>query len=878
MNNRCKHSGTALAVSICVVRSLSAASLYWSGVGQDASLQNAANWSPAQPPASGDLLYWNGQQSGALNLTYSGAFGGANGVRLFLATNQAGSVSIALVDTASRVFRLATSGASTLDGGMLTLDGQDATVRAVFELGTAATGQTVTFNNNSTNTATFGEYTTIRKNSSATTQSITFRGSGTVRILGQINNLGGAGSVGVRTGRLLLEGTSLHTGNIDAESGIMEFTRAAAIGSAGNRIKLGQGDISGTLKYSGDDDVAIERQIAIGNGSDAANIGAGTINASGAGKLVFSAIPFNADATQSPAIARTLTLAGHSQADNEIQGAIRDNAAGTAAVALAKEGGGTWILSGTNTFSGATRVGSGLLVVEGDHSAATGTVTVANGAALGGGGTLGGSLFFDYGAQFRFAPDATLTVNGRAVGLGNLGVADLVGLDGSVAAGSYLLIDGSASFDFCSVRNLGAAHAHGLGGGKIAYFQKAGGLQLVVLPPSVLDAQLLPDGSSLSLEWWGEAGVPYGMEATDDLVLGAWGTVASNLVGTGGWLGFTGSVSSAQSHYRLTLQTAAPDKQLQRWYEDNNLGMNGGVPLDFVSRLDDVSSWEESLKTMDGFGMASSSYNIHLKTNDVLSTRIGEVLGAYGIPACINSIAATWAHYYGYDLSYPTTKNMLTRFRNWGWNIQSIALQSVLSKPLPAGQGSYSMSNRVADVVTFFQAIRPLHPHIKIGIIDALPAKGKVSGPDGYQAAYQQLKDGLAEAGYALDFIMMDYPIDFALTGMVSDGFQHTFEAMVEVERYIEQVIGCPAILMLTSRRGGHESADLWRSDVLDGLQGYLDAGGSPHHVYLNAWYPYPEWSAPDEPDPAINPNGVTMLGTFRLVDGILRAHEANNL
>jgi hypothetical protein len=100
---------------------------------------------------------------------------------------------------------------------------------------------------------------------------------------------------------------------------------------------------------------------------------------------------------------------------------------------------------------------------------------------------------------------------------------------------------------------------------------------------------------------------------------------------------------------------------------------------------------------------------------------------------------------------------------------------------------------------------------------------------------------------------------------------------MVEAERYIEEVIGCRAILMLTSQRGGQASADQWRSDVLAGLQDYLKAGGSPYQVYLNAWYPEPVWSTPDEPDPALNPNGATKLGTFRLVDEMLRAHEAGD-
>jgi hypothetical protein len=325
--------------------------------------------------------------------------------------------------------------------------------------------------------------------------------------------------------------------------------------------------------------------------------------------------------------------------------------------------------------------------------------------------------------------------------------------------------------------------------------------------------------------------------------------------------------------------TAPTERRLQRWYQDNNLAANGGMPPDFISRHENLPSWEESLKVMDGFGINSVVYDRLLKQDAKLATRLGEVWRSHEIPVLVDSIAATWAHHFGYDLAHPATKNMLTRFRAWGWDVRSIALQSVLSKPLPADQGSYRMSNRVADVVTFFQAIRPGHPNLKIGIIDALPAKGLVSGPDGYRAAYLQLKNSLAEAGYALDFIMMDYPIDFALTGKVEshNGFRHSFEAMVEAERYIEEVIGCQAILMLTSQRGGQASADQWRSDVLAGLQDYLKAGGSPYQVYLNAWYPEPVWSTPDEPDPALNPNGATKLGTFRLVDEMLRAHEAGD-
>ncbi|MFN9916365.1 MAG: autotransporter-associated beta strand repeat-containing protein, partial [Pirellulaceae bacterium] len=56
---------------------------------------------------------------------------------------------------------------------------------------------------------------------------------------------------------------------------------------------------------------------------------------------------------------------------------------------IAKVGAGTVILSGTNSYTGATTVSAGTLVIDGNQSSATGAMTVASGATLGGSGTVG---------------------------------------------------------------------------------------------------------------------------------------------------------------------------------------------------------------------------------------------------------------------------------------------------------------------------------------------------------------------------------------------------------------------------------------------------------------------------------------------------------
>lgn len=58
---------------------------------------------------------------------------------------------------------------------------------------------------------------------------------------------------------------------------------------------------------------------------------------------------------------------------------------------LAKVGSGTLSISGNNTYTGATNVSAGTLLINGNMSGATGAVTVASGATLGGSGTVGGN-------------------------------------------------------------------------------------------------------------------------------------------------------------------------------------------------------------------------------------------------------------------------------------------------------------------------------------------------------------------------------------------------------------------------------------------------------------------------------------------------------
>ncbi len=162
---------------------------------------------------------------------------------------------------------------------------------------------------------------------------------------------------------------------------------------------------------------------------------------------------------------------------------VSGNITGADDADLVKNGNATLTLaSGTvNSYLGTTTVSAGTMLVHGNNSAATGLVTVSSTGTFGGNGTIGGSLTLDSGAKFVFSLTDTLTVNGTNVTFGGFGVDDLVGLDSSVALGTYVLIDGAATIDTTNLANLGIGNAFDIGGGKSAYFQ-IGSLELVVIP------------------------------------------------------------------------------------------------------------------------------------------------------------------------------------------------------------------------------------------------------------------------------------------------------------------------------------------------------------------------------------------------------------
>jgi autotransporter-associated beta strand protein len=115
-----------------------------------------------------------------------------------------------------------------------------------------------------------------------------------------------------------------------------------------------------------------------------------TIDASGSAAVNFTntgSMGFNGGTA-----AKTLTLTGSNTGANTIAAVIGDN---TGTTSVTKSGAGTWVLSGSNTYTGGTIVTAGTLLASNAAGSATGTGAVSvggAGATVGGSGSLAGML------------------------------------------------------------------------------------------------------------------------------------------------------------------------------------------------------------------------------------------------------------------------------------------------------------------------------------------------------------------------------------------------------------------------------------------------------------------------------------------------------
>lgn len=206
-------------------------------------------------------------------------------------------------------------------------------------------------------------------------------------------DLSGTGSlVKLGTGLLDLRGSNgSYSGNITVSEGTVRTVNASAGSGAisvasGAQLTLTQttGSRLFANPMSGDGGLTIGgNQLVALSGS---NTLAGDITITNNATLRVDSAAFNSStANILNAGSNSLLRLNANAANQTIANAVSGSGS------LVKQGDFTTTLSGTNTYAGTTDVNAGTLLVNGNNSGATGTVTVAAGATLGGSGSIGGA-------------------------------------------------------------------------------------------------------------------------------------------------------------------------------------------------------------------------------------------------------------------------------------------------------------------------------------------------------------------------------------------------------------------------------------------------------------------------------------------------------
>lgn len=384
-----------LLVAWVCLPSVPAATLTWSTSPGSATMATSTNWNPNQAPAGNDFLVFGTSSTTSLNNN--------------ITANTAFSLTFLTGASAYTLSGNAISLTTSVNGGTGITNNSSNLQTLSFNIGqtngrsftTSSGGGDLLFTGNITNGAiniAGTGVTTLSGTNTSNPQIMTVNAGATLRV-SQAANFNSS-SVEFRL-----------NGNLDLRNdSSTNFSRSISLSTAGDRTINVDRAIGGT----GNNQVMTVGTITANNNDNTVTItgsngygltAAGFTTATLAGTARTNSFVNNAPGTFTIAgdvalntnstVIHTLRFSG--SGNSVVEGDIvATNTSGTSGnFRLVKEGDGRLTVNGDSNHKGVTNVNGGTLLINGDFSAATGAVTVAAGAILGGSGTLGGATTID---------------------------------------------------------------------------------------------------------------------------------------------------------------------------------------------------------------------------------------------------------------------------------------------------------------------------------------------------------------------------------------------------------------------------------------------------------------------------------------------------
>lgn len=387
-------------------------------------------------------------------------------------------------------------------------------------------------------------------------------------------------------GTLVLTGNNSYTGGTMIRGGVLQVSADVNLGGALGGVSFNGGTLQTTA------DLSTSRYVAlVGDGTlltdtgttltlDGPVSGGGRLTKDGAGTLILRTDAVHGGGTTITGgtlqlgnggtvggvigdIVNNGVLVTNRSDRLDIAGAISGSGAFTQA------GTGTTVLAGLNSYTGATKVDAGKLLVNGDQSAATGATSVATGAALGGAGIIGGNVSIADGGVLE--PGSEAGVVGTLTIKGNLGLVAGSSLNmqfgaANVAGGTLndlIEVEGDLALDGTLNVSETAGGAFGAGIYRVINYDGTltdNGLTLgsmpadsdVFLQTSVANQINLVNGAGLTLNYWdGDAGPKF-----DHNIAGGDG-IWLNKPGNDNWTDAAGAINAPYTNGSFAIFTGA---------------------------------------------------------------------------------------------------------------------------------------------------------------------------------------------------------------------------------------------------------------------------------------------------------------------------------